>query len=216
MNSLMRFSLTVALLPAALLIAPQTASAQDQMREGRTYVGILGTRLNHRSVDETLLGQAWSSMAALQLGTHIAENFHAELRAGSGIASGKVNNELEVDIDYYVSWYLGGHYPITGYANVYGQFGFTHLKGESSLTPFGRFRADTPQSELPEDLQGRTYQEVADMKYPESSFSTSWLVGLDFEVIDDGFLFLEAGKFFEDTGTNANVFQYNGGLKYEF
>lgn len=216
MNSLLRFSLAVALVPAAALIETQNASAQEEMREGRNYIGITGTRLNHRSVDDTLLGQAWSSMAGLQLGTHIAENFHVELRAGSGVASGKVNNELEVDIDYYATWYIGGHYPITRYANVYGQFGFTHLKGESKLTPFGRFRAETPQSSLPTELQGPTYEDVADMKYPDSSFSTSWLFGIDLEVVDDSFFFLEIGKFFEDTGTNANVFQYNGGLKYEF
>ena len=216
MKSLLRFSLAVALVPTALLTVSPFVSAQEEMREGRAYVGFTGTRLNHRSVDSELTGQGWSSMAGLVLGTHIAENFHVELRAGSGVAPGDVEGELEVNIDYYASWYIGGHLPITSYSNAYAQFGFTHLKGESELTPFGQYRVDTPQSELPPRLQGRTYEEVADMDYPDSSFSTSWLVGLDFEVIDDGFLFFEAGKFFEDTGTNANVFHYTGGLKYEF
>lgn len=200
MNSLLRLSLVVALLPAALL-APQSSSAQEEMREGKTYVGLMGTRLNHRSVDEDLLGQGWSSMGALVLGTHVSEHFHAELRAGSGLASGKVDDELEVDIRYFASWYFGGHYPITNYANVYGQFGFTHVKGESSLPP---------------ELKGSRYQDVADMKYPDSSFSTSWLAGLEIKVIDNGFIFIEAGKFFEDTGTSANVFQFSLGAKHEF
>ncbi len=215
MNSLLRLSLAVVLLPAALL-APQWASAQEEMREGRTYVGVMGTKLNHRSVDQDILGQGWSSMAAIILGTHVSEHFHAELRAGSGLASGKVDDELKVNIDYFVSWYFGGHYSVTSYSNVYAQFGFTHLKGESSLTPFGRYRAETPQNDLPRELRGPTYKDAAEMKYPDSSFSTSWLIGLDMEPINNGFIFLEAGKFFEDTGTNANVFQYNIGAKYEF
>ncbi|MDI9246909.1 outer membrane beta-barrel protein [Marinobacter sp. CHS3-4] len=217
MNSLLRLSLAVALVPAALLMSPQAVNAQEEMREGRTYIGLIGTRLNHRTVDDgDIGGQAWSSMTSLQLGTHISENWHVELRTGTGVASGKVDNELEVDIDYYVSWYIGGNYPITDYSNIYAQFGFSHIKGESKLTPFGRFRAETPQTELPEELKGPTYKDLADMRYPESSFSTSWLVGVDIEVVDDSFLFFEIGKFFEDTETKANVFQYNGGLKYEF
>lgn len=215
MNSLLELSLAVLFL-LAVSLAPQSAGAQEEMREGRTYLGLMATQLNHRSVDEVLAGQGWSSMGSLILGTHVSEYFHAELRAGSGLASGKVDDELEVDIDYYLSWYFGGHYPVTGYANLYAQFGFTHLKGESKLTPFGRYRAETPQNELPDELQGPTYRDLAAMKYPDSSFSTSWLVGLDIEAINNGFVFLEAGKFFEDTGTNANVFQYSLGVKYEF
>jgi hypothetical protein len=215
MNSLLRLSLAIALLPAALL-TPQLASAQEEMREGRTYVGAMATRLNHRSVDETLTGAGWSSVGSLVIGTHVSEFFHAELRAGTGIAPGEIDRELEVDIDYFASWYFGGHYPITAYSNAYAQFGFTHVKGESKLTPFGRYRAETPQSDLPAELRGPTYEETAEKKYPGSSFSVSWIVGLDFEVIDDGFLFLEIGKLFEDTETGANVFQYSLGTKYEF
>lgn len=215
MNSLLPPSLAVAFLPVALL-GPQSATAQEDMREGLTYVGAMGTRLNHRSVDETLNGEGWSSVGALVIGTHVSEYFHAELRAGTGIAPGDIDRELEVDVDYFASWYFGGHYPITGYSNVYAQFGFTHVKGESRLTPFGRYRAETPQADLPDELKGPTYKETADKKYPGSSFSVSWLIGLDFEVIDSGFLFLEGGKLFEDTETNASVFQFSLGAKYEF
>jgi outer membrane protein with beta-barrel domain len=200
MNFPLRLSLVLALLPATLL-APQSASAQQEMREGKTYVGLMGTRLNYRSVDEELLGKGWSSMAALVLGTHVSEHFHAELRAGSGLAAGTIDDQLEVNIDYFVSWYFGGHYPISSYCNLYGQFGFTHLQGEA---------------ELVEGSQSQAYAEIARNEYPGSSFSTSWLAGLDFEVVDDGFVFLEAGKFFEDTDSNSNVFQYSLGLKYEF
>ena len=215
MKALLRMTLAVALIPTTLL-APQVSSAQEKMREGLTYVGLMATRLNHRSVDDVFNGETWSSAAALLLGTNISENFHAEIRLGGGTNSGDIDNELRVKIDYYASWYIGGHYPVTSYANVYGQFGFTHVKGESELTPFGRYRAFTDPSDLPEDLRGRTWEEAAEKDYPESSFSVSWLAGAEFELIDGGFLFLEGGKLFEDTETNANVFQYNAGLKYEF
>lgn len=200
MNSLLNLSLVVALLPAALL-ASQSASAQEEMREGRTYLGVIGTRVNHRSVDEDLNGAGWSTAAALLIGTHVSEYFHAELRLGSGVAPGTVEQQLEVDLDYFASWYFGGHYPITSYSNAYAQFGFTHVKGDAELT---------------DGQRGQNYEDIADNKYPGSSFSVSWLVGLDYEVIDSGFVFLEGGKLFEDTETNANVFQYSFGAKYEF
>lgn len=200
MKSLLNLSFAGALLPAALL-ASQSANAQEEMREGRTYLGAVGTRVNHRSVDEDLNGEGWSTAAALLIGTHVSEYFHAELRLGSGVAPGKVDQQLEVDLDYFASWYFGGHYPITSYSNAYAQFGFTHVKGDAKLT---------------EDQSGQNYEDIANNKYPGSSFSVSWIVGLDFEVIDSGFLFIEGGKLFEDTETNANVFQYSLGAKYEF
>ena len=199
-NSLFKSLLAVSILTAALF-GSQTATAQEEMREGRTYIGAAGTRINHRSVDEDLNGQGWSSAAALIIGTHVSEYFHAELRLGSGVSPGTVDGQLEVDLDYFASWYFGGHYPVTGYSNAYAQFGFTHVKGDAKLT---------------DGQLGQNYQEIADNKYPGSSFSVSWLVGLDFEVIDNGFVFLEGGKLFEDTETNANVFQYSLGAKYEF
>jgi opacity protein-like surface antigen len=215
MNSLLRLSLVVALLPAALVV-PQSSNAQEEMREGRTYVGVLGTRVSHRSVDETKKVEGWSTAAALVIGTHVSEFFHAELRMGTGVSPGEIDQQLKLDIDYFASWYFGGHYPVTRYANAYAQFGFTHVKGESSLTPFGRYRAETAQSDLPEELRGPIYRDIAEKDYPGSSFSVSWIIGMDFEVVDNGFLFVEGGKLFEDTETNANVFQFSLGAKYEF
>ncbi|TGN41888.1 outer membrane beta-barrel protein [Marinobacter confluentis] len=200
MKSLANLTFAIALFPATLLVS-QSASAREEMREGRTYLGVMGTRVNHRSVDETLNGQGWSSAAALLIGTHVSEYFHAELRLGTGVTPGTVDQQLEVDLDYFASWYFGGHYPITSYSNAYAQFGFTHVKGDAKLT---------------DGQRGQNYQDIADNKYPGSSFSVSWLLGLDFEVIDNGFVFLEGGKLFEDTETNANVFQYSVGAKYEF
>lgn len=208
MNMLLRDIPTAALLTAALLTTT-TATAQDkQSREGMTYIGLLGSILNHRSVGRNTLETTNSSTGSMVLGTHISDHFHVEIRAGAGTTTGEIDNELELDIEYFASWYIGGHYPITDYANAYAQFGFSHVQGEARLTPLGEAREADPEDRSP-------YASLAD-EYPDSSFSVSWLVGLDFEVIDSGFIVLEGGRLFEDTETGANTFQFSTGIRYEF
>lgn len=208
MTTLLRH-LSMAALVAAALLTTTTASAQNkQPREGKTYIGLLATGLNHRSVGQNTLETAWSTTGSMVLGTHISEYFHVEIRAGAGTTTAEIDNELELDIEYFASWYIGGHYPITNYANAYGQFGFSHVHGIATLTSVGRAREADPDD-------GSPYASLAN-EYPDSSFSVSWLLGLDFEVIDNGFIVLEGGRLFEDTETGANTFQFSTGFKYEF
>ncbi|MBL3558177.1 MULTISPECIES: outer membrane beta-barrel protein [Marinobacter] len=208
MTTLLRHFSTAALITAALLTTT-TAIAQDRKsREGMTYVGLLATGLNHRSVGQNTLEKTWSSTGSMVLGTHISDHFHVEVRAGAGTTTGEIDNELELDIEYFASWYIGGHYPVTDYANAYAQFGFSHVQGEANLTPLGKAREADPEDRSP-------YASLAD-EYPDSSFSVSWLLGMDFEVIDNGFIMLEGGRLFEDTETGANTFQFSTGFKYEF
>jgi len=208
MNTLLRPLLTAAALTSVLLAAT-TASAQEQTpREGMTYIGVLATGLNHRSVGQNTLETAWSSTGSMVLGTHISDHFHVEIRAGAGTTTGEIDNELELDIEYFASWYIGGHYPITNYANAYAQFGFSHVHGVATLTALGKAREADPDDRSP-------YASLAN-EYPDSSFSVSWLLGMDFEVIDNGFIMLEGGRLFEDTETGANTFQFSTGFKYEF
>ncbi|MFN2359666.1 MAG: outer membrane beta-barrel protein [Marinobacter sp.] len=208
MNTLFRH-ISMAALTTAALLTTTTAIAQDkQSREGMTYIGLLGTILNHRSVGQNTLETANTSTGSMVLGTHISDHFHVEIRAGAGTTTDEIDNELELDIEYFASWYIGGHYPITDYANAYAQFGFTHVQGEARLTPLGKAREDDPDDRSP-------YASLAD-EYPDSSFSVSWLAGLDFEVIENGFIMLEGGRLFEDTETGANTFQFSTGVRYEF
>lgn len=207
MTTLLRHFPSAALLTAALLTTTP-ATAQDKSREGMTYVGLLATGLNHRSVGQNTLETAWSSTGSMVLGTHISDHFHVEIRAGAGTTTGEIDNELELDIEYFASWYIGGHYPVTDYANAYAQFGFSHVQGVATLTPIGQAREDDPDDRSP-------YASLAD-EYPDSSFSVSWLLGLDFQVIENGFIVLEGGRLFEDTETGANTFQFSTGFKYEF
>ncbi|MDV3503927.1 outer membrane beta-barrel protein [Marinobacter sp. M-5] len=200
MNKVLRHTLPAVLLPIALLSADLAVSS-EKAREDMHYVGLYATALNHRSIGETSNEAAWGQVGTLVVGGHITDLFHAEVRAGGGYKDAKTG-DLTLSIDYFASWYLGLHYPITSYANVYAQAGFSHINGDAELT---NVDAD----------ENRQFREI-DGDFPDSSFSISWLAGLDFEIIDNGYLVFEGGRLFKDTGSDVNTFQFSGGIRYEF
>ncbi|WP_273427508.1 outer membrane beta-barrel protein [Marinobacter sp.] len=206
MNKVVRTSLLAALIPATLMTtSPVFAQDMDsgKAREDMHYVGLLATAFNHRSVGTVTNEAAWGNGVTLVVGGHITDLFHAEVRAGGGITDADVpNSNLTLAIDYFASWYIGMHHPITDYANVYGQFGFSHIGGKSEL-------------KRPGAAQNRQFQ-LFEEDFPGSSFSVSWLVGLDIELLDNTYLAFEGGRLFEDTETEVNTFQFSGGLRYEF
>lgn len=110
--------------------------------------------------------------------------------------------DLTLSINYFASWYMGLHYPVTDYANVYAQAGFSFIHGTAEITD-----ANKPGNAQFRDLTG---------DFPDSSFSVSWVFGMDVEVLSDTYLVFEGGKLFKDTNTGANTFQFSTGLKYEF
>ncbi|WP_166263773.1 outer membrane beta-barrel protein [Marinobacter caseinilyticus] len=186
-------------------------------REDMHYVGLVAGVLQVRSLESAIVSKnldgedfisaivkdsARLSTATLVVGGHISELFHAEVRAGGGFTDAKVRNDLTLTVDYYLSWYMGIHYPLTDYANVYAQFGFSHIKGSAELTS-----PDEARNNKFRALQG---------DFPESSFSVSWLAGLDFEVLDNTYLVFEGGRLFKDTETDVAGYQFSSGLRYEF
>ncbi|WP_418141853.1 porin family protein [Marinobacter sp. MA] len=202
MNKVVRTPLICPLVPA-LLLASQAVLAQETPRADKHYIGLLATTYNHRTIGENTKETAWGTGGTLVMGGHITDLFHAELRAGGGFKDAEVpNSDLTLSVDYYASWYIGLHYPITDYANLYGQFGFSYIHGEGEISDPANDR-NNPFL----DLEG---------EFPDSGFSVSWIAGLDFEVMDDTFLVFEGGKLFEDTATDVNTFQFSGGLRYEF
>jgi len=202
MNKVVRTHLILALVPACLLFA-QAALAQETPREDKHYVGLLVTAFNHRTIGTASKEQATGSGGAVVIGSHINDLFHAELRAGGGYRDAEVpRGNLTLSIDYFASWYMGLHYPVTDYANVYAQAGFSFIHGTAEFTD-----ANAPGNAQFRDLEG---------DFPDSSFSISWVLGMDVEVFSDTYLVFEGGKLFEDTGTDANTFQFSTGLKYEF
>lgn len=202
MNKVLRTHLLLTLVPACLLSA-QTALAQETLREDKHYLGLLVTAFNHRTIGTASNEQATGSGAALVVGSHINDLFHAELRAGGGYRDAEVpGSDLTLSIDYFASWYMGLHYPVTDYANVYAQAGFSFIHGTAEFNDTGE--------------QGNAQFRDLEGDFPDSSFSVSWVLGMDVEVFTDTYLVLEGGKLFEDTGTDANTFQFSTGLKYEF
>ncbi|MGO3294616.1 MAG: outer membrane beta-barrel protein [Marinobacter sp.] len=202
MNKVVRTHLLLTLVPACLLSA-QTALAQETPREDKHYAGLLVTAFNHRTIGSTSNEQATGSGAAVMVGTHINHLFHAEVRAGGGYRDAEVpKGDLTLSIDYFASWYMGLHYPVTDYANVYAQAGFSFIHGTAEIT----------------DANGQGNAQFRDLSgdFPDSSFSVSWVFGMDVEVLSDTYLVFEGGKLFKDTDTGANTFQFSTGLKYEF
>lgn len=209
-----RLSLVTALLLALVVTLPALAQAQSRQaqqaqkkppesRNGRTYVGVVGTALNYRKIGGSPGETAWGNLGTLILGSNISDLFHVELRAGRSISETDVTSDLSIKLDYFVSWYMGIHYDLTRFANVYGQLGFSHLSGTASLSN-------------PDANENAPYRDFAKDDFPESSFAFSWLAGVDLEVLDNTYLVLEGGRLYEDTDTLTQAYQFNSGIRYEF
>lgn len=178
------------------------AFGQETPRSDKHYVGLLATAIEHRSIGQSDK-DGWGQAATLVIGGHLSDLIHAEVRLGGGLADAEISRgDLSLAVDYFGSWYMGLHYPIGELGNVYAQAGFTHVSGEATLD-----NRDADANAQFRDIEG---------DYPSSSFSFSWLAGLDLELMDNTYLVFEGGKLFEDTDTSANAFQFSSGIRYEF
>ncbi|WP_172962295.1 outer membrane beta-barrel protein [Hydrocarboniclastica marina] len=209
-------ALAVLLFPGLALAQAQQGQApaapEQPSKEGLDYLLLFATSMNYSSIGPTD-ATAESYSAGLGLGTYITDHFKVELRAGGEFDDGKAsylppgaraedNPEdfrayLDVSMPYFISWYIGGLYPWSDFSSVYGQFGFSYVRTEAETATPGRF----------EGIEGELY---------ESDFSTSWLIGLDFKLIDSAYLLLEGGRLHTDTATDINTEQYTVGFRYEF
>ncbi|WP_372964010.1 outer membrane beta-barrel protein [Marinobacter sp.] len=185
-----------------LCLSPMAAQSQETPRSDKHYVGLLATTIEHRSIGEFTKEDAWGQAGTLVIGGHLNDLIHAEIRLGGGFKDAEVANDLNLAVDYFGSWYMGLHYPVGELGNVYAQAGFTHISGEATLE-----NSDEDRNKQFRNLEGN---------YPGSSFSFSWIAGIDFELFDSMYLVLEGGKLFKDTETSANAFQFSSGIRYEF
>jgi len=184
------------------VVCAQEGAASETPRSEKHYIGLLATALEHRSIGISK-EDGWGQAGTLVIGGHLNDLIHAEIRLGGGYKDAEISRgDLSLAIDYFGSWYMGLHYPIGELGNVYAQAGFTHVSGEATL--------DNPDA----DANGQFRDYVGD--YPSSSFSFSWLAGIDFELLDSTYLVLEGGKLFKDTDTSANAFQFSSGIRFEF
>ena len=184
------------------VVCAQEGAASETPRSEKHYIGLLATALEHRSIGISK-EDGWGQAGTLVIGGHLNDLIHAEIRLGGGYKDAEISRgDLSLAIDHFGSWYMGLHYPIGELGNVYAQAGFTHVSGEATL--------DNPDA----DANGQFRDYVGD--YPSSSFSFSWLAGIDFELLDSTYLVLEGGKLFKDTDTSANAFQFSSGIRFEF
>ncbi|MGP4845935.1 outer membrane beta-barrel protein [Marinobacter sp. 1Y8] len=203
-----KYAVRLSLLLVFLILGSSPLQAQEKerpvkSRAGLDYIGILGSAVHLRKVANTDEdSEGWLSAGTLVLGTNISDLFHAELRAGGGITSGEVTDDLTIDIDYFASWYMGMHYNVASFSNVYAQLGFSYINGSADLQNEG-LNANRPYRDIEGD-------------FPGSSFAFSYLAGIDLNLAENTYLVLEAGRLFEDTDSSAMGYQFNGGLRYEF
>src|SRR5680860_121520 len=113
MNKAVKTHLILTLVPACLL-STQAALAQETPRGDKHYLGLLVTAFNHRTIGTASNEQATGSGGTLIAGSHISDLFHAELRAGGGFRDAEIpGSDLTLSVDYFASWYMGLHYPVT-------------------------------------------------------------------------------------------------------
>ena len=155
--------------------------------------------------------------ASLTVGTNITKNFFTELRYGQGVVSDDLSSgAADINIDQWLNWYIGGAYGITDYADIYAKYGLTFYTGDITRYETKRFKTgEVPPfgetiSVIPAITESLTEDIFAD------SFSTSWMVGVDFNIFQDTFWTFEYGRLLNDNGTGIKVYQFNTLLKYEY
>ena len=165
-----------------------------------------------RDVQFPLTAQTYALSVAY--GTYITENFKTEVRYGRGIRTDTLDGALEININHWFNWYIGGTYPVTDYMSAYAMYGVSF------------YEADVTRHEIEKQIQGNEFQIITMTLQPSvvameeglfgTNFSTSWLLGLDFELTEQWFLAFEYGRLLRDTETNFKVYQAGAYLRYEF
>ncbi|MCP5160654.1 MAG: outer membrane beta-barrel protein [Hahellaceae bacterium] len=202
------------LLAAAISVISTSTFAFDwevPKKEGLDYASMQATYFDFRSVGEgSSLQAAMGWGTELTYGTYITDWFRTEVRVGKGIgtdniselyrSSGNVikSEHADVGIDYWGSWYLGAQYPIAEFALFYAEYGFSHVKGTAK-----KVAKPVAFKDMPNDFMS-------------STFSVSWIVGIDFSVVDRLYVTTEIGRLHNDTSTAIKTFRSGIGLKYEF
>ena len=119
---------------ACLSASAQTALVQETPREDKHYAGLLVTAFNHRTIGSTSNEQATGSGAAVMVGIILTTCFMRRCVLAEVSRCQVPKGDLTLSINYFASWYMGLHYPVTDYANVYAQAGFSFIHGTAEMT----------------------------------------------------------------------------------
>tara|TARA_R110002049_G_scaffold290694_1_gene474264 strand:+ start:1454 stop:2164 length:711 start_codon:yes stop_codon:yes gene_type:complete len=209
--------------------AQQNTPIMPLSKEGKTYISASIVLNEFRSValpiakssepDFTIQTKfpltAQTYALAFTYGTYIAENFKTEIRYGTGIIDDTLDELLEININYYFNWYIGGTLPVTDYMSAYALAGVSFY--DADVTRHEVLRKILPPGEqLSENAKIQTNTETLSDDLFGTKFSMSWLLGLDLKLNDSWYLAFEYGRLLRDTDTNIKVYQAGTQLRYEF
>lgn len=148
-------------------------------------------------------------------GTYITEMFKTELRYGTGVRDDSFRGALDVNINYWLNWYIGATYPVTEYASAYAQYGLSHYSADVTRRQI-KIVDQPDQNGNGGDVVVEPDPKTIHPGLFETSFSTSWLLGIDLNLFDTTYLAMEYGRLLKDSETNIKVYQANLQLRYEF
>jgi len=147
-------------------------------------------------------------------GWYLDDTFKTEWRFGKGIRSDNLREAYEIDINHWFAWYMGMQRKVS--ETIYGYV----------LLGLSTYEADVRRREIQVFNQGR--QTVPELVYVQpspfrmekgmfsTSFSFSWMLGVDIPIAKDMLLTLEYGRLLKDSGTKIEVHQASTYLKFNF
>lgn len=149
------------------------------------------------------------------MGTYITQYVKTELRFGTGLKDDTIQRALDVNIHYWLAWYMGATYPITDYMSAYGLYGVSHYDADVTRREI-RITVDGGEGTLPQTYNAMPSSSRMEEDLFGTSFSTSWLLGLDLRITPEWYLAFEYGRLLRDTDTNIKVYQGSMQLRYEY
>lgn len=152
---------------------------------------------------------------AFTYGTYITENFKTEIRYGRGVRDDTLDKLLDININHWFSWYMGGTYPVTEDFSAYGLYGVSFYEADMTRREDRRIVGASSDSlgEFANVIPSRT---ELDDDFFETNFSTSWMLGMDYRIEKGLYVAFEYGRLLRDTETNFKVYQAGIHLRYEY
>ncbi|MEQ6884558.1 outer membrane beta-barrel protein [Salicola sp. Rm-C-2C1-2] len=201
--------IAVLLIVSALLVASLPGLAQQRQKRpqqqeadskaGEYYLGVTGSHFRHKKLSDGN-GKATVTTTGVVFGKFLNDHVKVEARGGAAPSPEEETANLELDIDYYASAYIGVYYHWTMFSRAYAQFGMSHVETTATRTS--------------EDDDGNVT--VTEDSYLETSLSRSWLVGTDVDFIGNSSVFVEYGQLHQDTTSHIRIRQWNLGLRLDF
>lgn len=111
---------------------PQEAEAES--KAGEYYLGITGSHFRHKHIGGGN-NKATVTAAGVVFGKFLNDYVKMEARGGSAPSPPQEESaNLELDIDYYASAYIGVYYHWTLFSRAYAQFGMSHVETTATRT----------------------------------------------------------------------------------